>query len=761
MNPSSPFQRPSEIVFRMPRSILAVFLHLCAAAFAAEPSAGGKGFNMDYGPLFSYTINCSNYTSNGVDNVALKGVAIRLEGGAAVCFDTELVRYAAAWTGGFLDLSNTHLTSYKGSREAFIAGDIHFRTRPVPGWTVTNEFRDPRSVPAGPLPRDWARWKGLYRHGSNVVLRYSVGNADVYEIPGCEVIEGTTVFTRTIELPQTAALMNVLICDAGDNARQIPSTNEHAIAVSGTNTIFAMCSAAPVGARLVLSNGQISLRLPPIKQPVAFTISTWSAPGHSSFDIRHSSLARPSSLCQGGPALWPDPIITKGRLGFGRGAYLVDTITIPEQNPWRSWMRLVAFDFFSDGRAAVSTWNGDVWLVSGIDETLQKIAWKRFAAGVHEPLGLKIVDDVVHVLGRDGITRLRDLNADGEADYYENLNNDVPISPSYHAFAMDLDTDRAGNFYHARCGQRIDPALALNGGMVRTSKDGSTSELIATGLRAANGLSVGPNDELVSSDNQGNWVPASRINLIKPGKFYGYVPHARLSAVPTDFEKPICWIPASIDNSGGGQAWITGERWGPLTGNLLHTSYGKSALFLLMTEQTNGQWQGGVFQFPLRFESGIMRARFNPRDGQFYVCGLKGWQTTGARDGAFHRVRYTGAPVRMPRELRVRPEGIEIGFTAPLERSSAEDTENWAVQQWNYRWTQAYGSDDYSVEDPQKKGRDSVEISGVELSSDARKAFLKISKLQPVMQMRIQFRLKAQDGEAMAGEIYNTINRIR
>jgi hypothetical protein len=423
-------------------------------------------------------------------------------------------------------------------------------------------------------------------------------------------------------------------------------------------------------------------------------------------------------------------------------------------------MRLVAFDFFADGSAAVSTWNGDVWLVSEIDATLQKVTWKRFAAGLHEPLGLKIVNGIVHVLGRDGITRLHDLNNDGEADYYENFNNDVPISPSYHAFAMDLDTDRTGNFYHARCGQRIDPALPLNGGIVRVSADGSTAELIATGLRAANGLCVGPNDEIVCSDNQGNWIPSSRINLIRPGRFYGYTPHARTAKPPTDQEKPICWLPISVDNSSGSQCWIKNDRWGPFAGSLLHTSYGKAALFLLMTEQVDSQWQGGVFQFPLRFESGIMRARFHPTDGQLYVCGLKGWQTTGARDGAFQRVRFTGQPVRMPRELHVRPQGIELDFTATLDPASAADTQNWAVQQWNYRWTEAYGSDDYSVQDPASKGRDPVEFSAIELSPDGRKVLIKIAKLQPVMQMRIQFRVKAEDGEPISGEVYNTINRI-
>src|SRR5258706_12869623 len=40
-----------------------------------------------------------------------------------------------------------------------------------------------------------------------------------------------------------------------------------------------------------------------------------------------------------------------------------------------------------------------------------------------------------------------------------------------------------------------------------------------------------------------------------------------------------------------------------------------------------------VVPLDLKFESGLMRARVNPKDGQLYVCGIKGWQTSGNRDG--------------------------------------------------------------------------------------------------------------------------------
>jgi len=109
---------------------------------------------------------------------------------------------------------------------------------------------------------------------------------------------------------------------------------------------------------------------------------------------------------------------------------------------------------------------------------------------------LKIVDDKIYVLGRDQITRLHDLNGDNEADFYECFYPLDSISPSYHAFVFDLQTDSAGNFYYSSCGNQIDlNLLPKHGCITKVSKDGMKSEVICNGLRAPNGLCISPRDE--------------------------------------------------------------------------------------------------------------------------------------------------------------------------------------------------------------------------------------------------------------------------
>src|SRR5437764_4080334 len=167
---------------------------------------------------------------------------------------------------------------------------------------------------------------------------------------------------------------------------------------------------------------------------------------------------------------------------------------------------------------------------------------------------------------------------------------------------------------------------------------------------------------------------------------------------------------------------------------MLSTAYGNWDVFEVMWEQVRGVLQGGVFKCPLSFESGIMRARLNPAGGQLYVCGLKGWQTSAAKDGCLQRVRYTGKKAYLPCDLHVKRDGIELTFTCPLDPTTAADEQNYAIERWNYRWSGAYGSKGYKPSNPSQVGHDDVEIKSARLSDDRKTVFLQIPNLKPVMQ---------------------------
>ena len=670
----------------MPRT--AVTLCLAALCLAATTKPATRP-TMDYGPFLSYSVIRQNKT-----DLALKGINIRVgpEQKHTICFDTDLMRIAAAWQDGFLDLSQTHQILLKGSHSPSVVGALSFITPMQPGVSPTNSIEDPRSDHLGPLPREFAHYTGLYINDNKVILSYTVGDAQILELPN---------FTN------------------GSFAREYHVT-------PGAKT-----------------------------KSVKFL--RWG-------DLKATPRPDLPNLTKGGPPRYK-PLTTHGTLGDNKNAYTVDTLAIPENNPWNSWIRPTGLDFFSDGRAAICTLNGDVWIISGVDERLENLTWKRFATGLYEPLGLVVVKDQIYVRGRDQITRLHDLNNDNEADFYENFNNDGAIDSGYHAFCYDLQADSKGNFYYARGGHWYPPGRRDVDAVFKLSPDGLKTERIANGFRVPNGIAIGPEDQIFTSDNQGNWTPTSKVNLVRPGAFHGFVADpqfAKNPIVPKSFEPPICWIPYDRDNSSGGQCFVSDPRFGPLSNHLFHTSYGKSSLFMVMYEQVGEQKtpQGGVVPLNFKFDSGIMRARVNPKDGQLYVCGIKGWQTNGNRDGCVQRIRYTGKAAHLPVELHMASHAILITFSEPLDRASASDKDNYSIEQWTYRWTSEYGSKDYSPANPGKAGRDAVDVAGADLSADGKTITLRVENLAPVMQMKIGMKIKAADGSGISTAIYNTINAV-
>ena len=695
--------------------------------FDGSRLVGGKTrwSDMDFGPFFSSTLILPTRR----ENVTHKAISIRLGDKHAIAFDTELLRFTAAWTGNFLNITPVR-EGLAGPPD--VAGEVMFTARPGPGWSVTGDFTDPRPDKLGPLPREWGRYNGLYVHGNHVVLSYTVGDCSILEVP---TVDEDGVIRRVIEMGPSKKSLTLRAADRDPEGKL------------GLRVID-----LPPGAK-VETDRFLGVVLRPLDNPVLFRMDI--RPGPTKSTTTHPiGPVRPSQLMQGGPPRYPQSLVTKGALGTGDGPYVVDTLTAPDDNPYKSFLRFGGHDFFSNGDCAVCSVSGDVWVVSGIDEELEQLKWRRFATGLFQPLGLKIVDDKVHVLGRDQITRLHDLNSDGEADFYENFNNDCKVTTNGHAYATNLDTDPQGNFYYTKCADGTEHG----GTLLRVSKEGSKLDVFATGLRNPNGSGVSPTGEVTAADNQGEWVPASRLDVVSQGEFLGYQPMSKRNPPPTDPGKPLCWMPQNVDNSSGGQTWVTSDRWGPFKDSMLHTSYGAAALLLVLREDVDGTAQGGVVRFPLTFDSGIMRARFRKQDGQLYVSGLRGWQTAGARDAALHRVRYTDKPVRMPSALSVHENGIKLTFTCNLDPELANDAESYSILRWNYRWSGEYGSRQWSLSDPSKQGYDTLKVKSAKLLEDGKSVILEIEDMRPVMQMQIGYDLESDDGAEVRGEIHNTVH---
>jgi len=446
-------------------------------------------------------------------------------------------------------------------------------------------------------------------------------------------------------------------------------------------------------------------------------------------------------LTRGGPPQWPQEIATRGTTGAAR-PYALDTIGLPVENPWNAQLFFGGHDFLPDGRALLATMQGDVWRAGGLDGTLAAVRWRRVASGLHQALGLVTDGDRVYALGRDQITRLHDLNGDGEADFYECVSNAYATSTSGHDFVCGLERDRAGDFY----------TVSGKQGLLRVSPDGKTVTVLATGFRNADGLALTPEGAATVPCSEGEWTPASMICETRTGGFYGYGgPKQKL---PPDL--PLVYLPRGLDNSSGGQTLVTSDRWGPLKGQMLHFSHGACTSFLLLRDHVDGQPQGAVVPLPGEFVSGSHRGRFSPKDGQLYVSGMGGWGSYAAADGGFQRVRYTGDPVQLPVAFHAHENGVLVTFTGPIDRAAAEDPKGQFAQAWNYRYGATYGSPELSPRHSGMPGHDHLDVRSVTVLADGRTLFLEVPELQPVNQLHLHLRV----GPGPALDLFATVHKL-
>ena len=455
-----------------------------------------------------------------------------------------------------------------------------------------------------------------------------------------------------------------------------------------------------------------------------------------------SSLSR---LTRNASTSWPQRIQTDIVHGDTK-PYAVDTIDLPTNNPWKSLTYVGGLAFMPDGSAMICTMQGDVWHASNIQYPSKSATWRRFATGLHQPLGMVIDEDGIFVMCRDQLTRLHDLNEDGEADFYECFSNAHVSSIGGHDFICGLQRDRDGNFY----------AASGNQGIVRFSPDGSQATVIATGFRNPDGLGLLPDGTVTVPGSEGSWTPASMICAVRPSdqpSFHGYG-GPRNNEPP---ELPLVYIPRGIDNSAGGQTTVTSDRWGPLDGQLLHFSFGTGSYHLVLRDEVDGQLQGALVPLPGEFRSGSHRGRFNPADGQLYVGGMQGWGSYTPDTGSFQRVRCTDPSTQLPTQWRAHENGIAIRFSARVDASFATNIRNHFAQCWNYRYSKAYGSPEFSTVHAGMKGHDVLVIKSAHVVEDDHVLFLEIPDLQPVNQLHLRIATDAKTDH----ELFATVHKLR
>lgn len=734
----------------------------CLAATTATVLSAQWYEEMKIGPAWS---NSFEDKQNGEKRfAALKGILLDLGNDHKALFDTETLRLVSAYKGG-VDWAGTPWTGKHGPLVGLQNDQPLVGTIAAPGWADRKgSFEDTREHPGFGNFKD-AVFKGHYRHGDKIVLHYEVNGADILETLTAE--NGT--LTRSFKVSSNKADLILRVADEKGAFKISKGSAKSAEGLTVATTGGVLLAADPK------QSGGLLAKIPKGTSPAIFQIAF--ARGA---EPTIAAIPDFNTLLSGGPALYPKILETKGTVsGDKKAPYVTDVVTLPTENPWKANLRFGGFDFIDEDSAALSSWNGDVWIVRGLKGDWSQLKWQRIASGLFEPLGVKVVNGIIHVNGRDQITQLIDLNGDGETDHFKTFNRDVVISPNFHEFAFDLLTDKAGNFYFSKGspvragGRGFDPILPHHGTVVRVSPDGKSSQVLATGLRAPGGLGIGPNGEITTGENEGSNQPCCKINYFSDGKpkFFG-TEASRQFLKDAPYTEPLCYLPMDVDNSGGSQVWVPeGGNFGVAPGTLLHLSYGQSTVYQVLTQPRGETLQGAVVKLPITLQSSAMRARFQ-NDGSLYLLGFRGWQTNAATECAFQRVRYnSGVTVPTPQKMEYTSTGVRLTFPTELDAELAEDIASFSSQRWDYVRGPQYGSGEFSVDQPDlearkmalekesqgHKKRDTVTIESAKLLPGGKTVEVELAGMKPSMGLKVTYDLEGKDGTLLVGEINGTV----
>jgi cytochrome c2 len=304
-----------------------------------------------------------------------------------------------------------------------------------------------------------------------------------------------------------------------------------------------------------------------------------------------------------------------------------------------------------------------------------------------------------------------------------------------------------GEFVIAKGGQEATTIGKHNGSVLRVSADGRTATVLGYGFRQPQ-IGVNVRTGLVtSSDQQGHYIPTTPLHIVRDRQFYGFLSDKLPREVyPAPIAEPLTWIPHAVNASAMSQVWLFGARMGPLNDALVHIGFNKPELFRVLLNNRGARPQAAVASITRAFAFPPLNGSVNPADGQLYLTGFQvlGWGTTSPRLAGLGRVRYTGAPVTVPREVVAMDKGVLLAFDVPLDRRKAVDPASYAVTSWHYQRTYRYGSPQLKADGT--PGVDRLVPASAYLSKDGRRVFVGLAGMKPVMQMHVGWNLATADG---------------
>jgi cytochrome c551/c552 len=461
-----------------------------------------------------------------------------------------------------------------------------------------------------------------------------------------------------------------------------------------------------------------------------------------------------------------------------------------------------------DGRIAICTRRGDVWLIENPTAENSNPEFTLFASGLHEALGLLWHNGALYTAQRGELTRLVDRNGDDRADLYETVYA-WPVSGHYHEYSYGPKLAPDGNFFvsgNVAFGDqewwRGESRVKWRGWIFKIHPEG-TLEPWATGMRSPCGLGM-VDGELFYTDNQGDWMGSGGLWHVQKGDFTGHPAGLRWTGLPESPVKltteqlyqrvnprkekkdglyikpsniedekdpdylyevkkdipqiklPAVWLPHGVLGISNSEI-ITDQThgaFGPFAGQLFIGDQGQSKIMRVALEKVKGQYQGVAIDFRQGFQSGVLRMNWG-HDGSMYVGETnRGWGSAGPQTAGIQRLKWTGKTPMEILTVHSMPDGFEIVFTQPVDKILAEDLSAYGGRSYIYKYHPVYGS---PVVDEQN-----LIIRGVKVSADRTRVRMVVDNLRTSYLHELNLSgIRAEDGTPLLHPMaYYTLNNI-
>jgi glucose/arabinose dehydrogenase len=441
-----------------------------------------------------------------------------------------------------------------------------------------------------------------------------------------------------------------------------------------------------------------------------------------------------------------------------------------------------AIEIMPDGKVAVGTRRGEIWMIdNAYADDPKQAKFTRFAHGMHEILGLAQKGDWLYVTQRPDVSRIKDTNNDGKADVFEVVTDGWEINGDYHEYAFGSRFDKDGNLWITLClTGSFNSNSKFRGWAGKVSPEGKWVPT-TSGVRSPGGVGFDAEGNVFYTDNQGPWNGACSLKQIVVGGFVGHpdsfkwykekeakylgdppeVPksgsriHIEAKRIPQYFPPSVIFPYGKMGQSASGfDVDMSGGKFGPFPKQMFVGDQTHSTIMRVFMEKINGRWQGACFPFRSGLGSGTVPVRFG-KDGSLIAGGTnRGWGSRGNKPFAVERIAWTGKVPFEVHEMHAKPDGFELTFTKPVDPDTAGKPASYEIITYCYIYQSAYGS---PVVDETKP-----KVTKVELGKDGKSARLWVDGLEEghIHELALSA-LRSAEGESLLHpQAYYTLNYI-